>query len=103
MDKIKGYFNLCRKANYLIIGADNLKYYDKKLYLIVINKNPSNNILKTANKLADNYKIPVIMVNNSVEYLIDISNCQIVAIKNKGLTDCILKLTEEFEYFRRGE
>lgn len=101
--KISGYLNICRKANYLIIGADNLKFYTKKLYLVCVNKNTSNNINKIINKLYEEYKIPVISLNNSIEELTGITNCQIIGIKNKGLAEAILSQASEFEIIKRGE
>ena len=103
MNKISGYLNICRKANYLIIGADNLKFYTKKLYLICINKNYSNNICKIFSKLHEEYKIPVIALNEDIETQVGIKNCQIIGIKNKGLSDAILAQTSDFEIIKRGE
>ena len=103
MNKVSGYLNICRKANYLIIGADNLKVYTKKLYLVCVNKNYSTNISKVINKLHEQYKIPIIAIKNTLEEVACISNCQIIGVKNKGLADAILAQTSEYEIIKRGE
>ena len=100
MNKISGYLNICRKANYLIIGADNLKFYNKKLYLICVNSSYSNNISKIINKLYEQYKIPIIALNEDIENHVGIKNCQIIGIKNKGLSDAMLAQTNEFEFIK---
>ena len=79
------------------------KLYTKKLYLVCINKKYSNNIIKIASKLNDEYKIPVIALNEDIEFLTGITNCQIIGIKNKGLADSILSQASEFEIIKRGE
>lgn len=86
-ERVKNYLNICRKAGYLIIGSDKLKSYDKKLYLILVDKSLSNTIQKTLNKFEG---IEVIQVEN-LGQLVSIEKCKIVGIKNLGLSEEIKK------------
>ena len=86
-EKIKNYLGICRKAGYVIIGSDNLKIYDKKLYLIIADSDVS----KTTKKVIDKFsQIETVYVENLSE-LVEIENCKIVAIKNFGLSEEIRK------------
>lgn len=91
-NKIKGYVNIANKANYLIIGADNLKQHNKKLYLILADTNSGKNLIKIVNAKSDT--VPVIFLENLYLYT-GIENCKIVGIKNLGLSEQILKIVKE--------
>ena len=88
-NKLKEYLGICNKAGYLIIGADNLKKYNKKLYLLVVDAMVSKNLQKVIDKFQ------VIGVQNclveNLSDLVEIENCKIVGIKNHGLAQEILK------------
>ena len=83
IDKIKGYINISHKAGYLIIGGDKLKDYNKKLYLLIYDKNALKNTMKIVEKFNE--------IEN-LEELTSIKNCKIVGIKNKNLSELILSL-----------
>ncbi len=87
-DKIKDYINLALKAGYAVIGSDKLDGYDKKLYLILIDKNSG----KCCKKIYENLKKRNIE-GYEVESLFELCNinCKIIAFKNKGLSDEIKK------------
>ncbi len=88
-DKIKNYLGLSRRAGYLIIGADNLKKYDKKLYLLLVDENLSNTQQKMINRFKER-EVETLLIENLWE-LVGIENCKIVGVKNKGLADEIIK------------
>jgi ribosomal protein L7Ae-like RNA K-turn-binding protein len=88
-EKIKNYLGICRKAGYLIIGADNLKKYDKKMYLLLVDCDVS----KTMQKIIDKFKeknIECLMVEK-LNQLVELENCKIVGVKNNGLALEIIK------------
>lgn len=88
-NKAKSYLGQARNAGYLIIGSDKLDGYDKKLFLILIDKNAG----KSSNKIALRHKengVEVVFVDN-LEELSSIKNCKILGIKNKGLSEEIKK------------
>ncbi len=90
-NKIKGYINIANKAGYLVIGADKLKNYNKKLYLLMADKTAGKNLFKIARAKQD---IPFVVLNNLCEY-VGIENCKIIGIKNFGLSQEILKIVKE--------
>lgn len=89
-EKLSGYINISRKAGYLIIGADKLKGYDKKLYLAIYDTSAQKNTLKVVEELK-NKDISVFAVEN-LEEISSIKNCKIIGIKNKNLSDIIANL-----------
>lgn len=89
--KIKGYISIANKAGYLIIGADNLKSYNKKLYLLLADSNSGKNLLKILDRKNE---IPQFVVDNLFEFT-GIENCKIVGIRNLGLSNQIIKLIKE--------
>lgn len=89
MEKIKNYLGLARNAGYVIIGSDKLDGYTKKLYLILIDKTAGRSSLKIAKRFQDE-NIPVKSVEN-LGNLIELPTCKIIGIKNKGLSEEILK------------
>ena len=86
INKIKEYLNICHKAGFLIIGGEKLKYYNKKLYLILYDQTSQKNTLKILNKFKN---IPAVKIEN-LDKITSINNCKIVGIKNKSLSELIL-------------
>lgn len=95
-EKIKGYISIANKAGYLIIGADNLKGYHKKLYLVLADSASGKNLLKIANNLKQNLNAELFILDNLETYT-GINNCKIVGIKNKGISEEIIKLIKELK------
>ncbi len=91
--KLQGYINISHKAGYLIIGSDALKNYKKKLYLALFDKSAQKNTLKVVEQLKG-LEIPIIEVDN-LEELTSIKKCKIIGIKNKNLSDLIIKLLND--------
>ncbi|MBQ8749131.1 MAG: hypothetical protein IJZ29_01490 [Clostridia bacterium] len=96
MSKLGNYLGLSRKANYLIIGSDNIKSYHKKMYLIILSAESSENVDKIAKSKAKEYNIKAIKFNEDLSKFIGLDGCKIVALKNKGLSDAILKCESEY-------
>ena len=94
--KVGGYLGISRKANYLIIGSDDIKTYNKKMYLIIVSNDCSDNILKIAKNKAIQYNISCIKFNFELSSFIGVDSCKVVGLKNKGLSDEILKYPEEY-------
>ncbi len=89
--KIKGYLSIANKAGYLIVGADNLKHYSKKLYLVLAEKDSGKSLIKLANNLNQKTKNQVYFLTD-VEALTSIKGCKIVGVKNLGLANQIINL-----------
>ena len=92
--QIQGIISICRKAGYLIVGADNLKGYTQKLYLILYEKNSGKNLVKIAKNLKNQTNSNIYELENLADYT-NINGCKLVAIKNKGLAEKIEKLLKE--------
>lgn len=90
-EKIKGYISIAKKAGYLIVGADNLKGYNKKLYLVLADKSGGKNLLKIADSLKEQTKDQVFFVEN-LDVLAQLYNCKILGIKNLGISQAIINL-----------
>ena len=88
-DKVKGYLGICNKAGYLIIGGDNLKKYDKKMYLLLVDNEVTKTLQKIINKFSST-GVEVLLVENLAS-LVEIENCKIVGVKNYGLSMEIIK------------
>lgn len=91
MKTLNGIINICRKAGYLIIGGENIKNNPHKMYLILIDKSSGNSLKREINYLLVSRKIPFLEVEGLAN-MIGIENCKAVAIKNKALSDEILKM-----------
>lgn len=92
--KLSGYLNIARKANALVIGADNLDVYRKKLYLILVASTAGKSTQSIVNKVVKNTGCEKIETSLNLSEILCISNCQVVAIKNKGLAE---KIKENIE------
>ena len=88
---LNGIINICRKAGYLIIGGENIKNNPHKMYLILIDKSSGNSLKREINYLLVSRNIPFLEVEGLAN-MIGIENCKAVAIKNKTLSDEILKM-----------
>lgn len=89
-NKITGYLNISQKAGYIIWGGDNLKNYNKKLYLVLVDTSAKKNTIKIVDKIKIN-KIPIIYVENLSNF-VNKSNCKIIGIKNKGISEILIDL-----------
>ena len=89
ISKLKGIVGIANKAGYIVFGADNLKQYTKKLYLVV----KSNDIGKNANKVIDLLGIECIEIEKEImQQITNSNNCKILALRNKGLSEQIIKI-----------
>lgn len=87
-DKAKNYIDIAHKAGYLIIGSENLAKYNQKIYLILIDKLAGKNCIKIANRFKDK---AIIMQVENLNLLSNINSCKLLGIKNKGLSENIIK------------
>ena len=83
---------IANKAGYLIIGSDNLKGYDKKMYLLLKSESAGRPIEKITNNLIQKSNCNVFtFCENEFLQMVGITNCKIVGIKNKGISEEIIK------------
>lgn len=86
--KIKGYISIAKKAGYAIIGSEKLENHKKKLYLLLVDREAGKNTIKVADAFGDVEKITI----SSLAELVQIQNCKILGIKNKGISEQIIKI-----------
>ena len=86
INKARGYFNLARSGGYVIFGADNLKGYTHKLYLVVVRDDYGKTIDKLFIKLKEQGIDHIILDPTTFNELTGMENCKLFAIKNKGLS-----------------
>ena len=92
-DKLSGYLNIAHKAGYLIIGGEKLYNYNKKLYLVLYDSTAQKNTMKIIQKLKG-LNVTCLALEN-IQQFIHVENCKIVGIKNKAISDIVLKLLNE--------
>ena len=91
--KLQSYINIAKKAGYVIIGGDKLYNYKKKLYLIIYEEDAGNNTLKIIERLKTK-DVPIVSIEN-LSTLMNMTNCKLIAIKNKNLSDIIYNIIKE--------
>lgn len=91
MKTVSGILNICRKAGYLIIGGENIRLNQHKMYLILIDKTAGNSLKREMSFSAKTRNIPLVETENLAEIL-GIDNLKALAVKNKALSEEILKL-----------
>ncbi len=93
INKIKGLVNISNKAGYLIIGADNLKKYYKKLYLILYSSDGGKTIQKVVTNQKSLTNCDAFEIDaQEFSKIVSIENCKIVGLKNLGLSKEIIKV-----------
>lgn len=88
-NKLQGYLNIAKKAGYVIIGAEKLYNYNKKLYLVIYDNTSEKNTLKVVDKIKQR-NIPIFSIDN-LQDIVSIKNCKIIGIKNKNLSDIMMQ------------
>ncbi len=95
MSDFKGLISIARKAGYVIIGQENLSGYEKKLYLLVLDKSAGKSLEREMTFLATKKNIPLVRVEK-LDEILKIDNCKVIGIRNKNLS-------EEIEKSLKGE
>ena len=90
MADLGGLISISRKAGYVIIGQDNLIGYDKKLYLILLDKTAGKSLVREIDFLSKKKNVQVLLVED-LGKILKIENCKVIGIKNKNLSDAIVK------------
>ena len=95
LSRIQGYIGIANKANYVIFGADNLKGYSHKLFLVLYREDCGKTISKVVEELKKreipNYVFSVEEFNS----ISNLENCKLLAIKNKGLSQKIIEIIDK--------
>lgn len=92
IQQIKGYFGIANRAGYIIWGADNLKNYKHKIYLVLYREDGANTILKSVENLKQICQNIIMLSVQNMNDICGMDNCKLCAIKNKGLAEKIQDL-----------
>lgn len=92
LNKIKGYIGISNNAGYVIHGADKLKNYTHKIYLVIYREDGGKTIEKTVDYLKKLNPCVIKLGVDNFNYVTNTDNCKLLAIKNKGIADQIIKL-----------
>lgn len=90
LNNLSGMIGIARKAGFCIIGQENLIGYDKKLYLILLDKVAGKSLTREMNFLAKQRNIPIRYVEQ-LDKLTAIENCKVIGIKNKNFSENIIE------------
>lgn len=90
MNKIQGLISIARKAGFCVIGQDNLKNFEKKLHLILLDKTAGDSLVREMRFLS-NKKNCLLLEVEKLDSLVSIDNCKVIAIKNKELSEKIVE------------
>ena len=90
MNRLKGLISIAKKAGFVVIGAENLKGYNKKLFLLLMDKLAGNSLKREMNFLAQTRNLPLLEIENLAE-IVAIDNCKAIGIKNKVMSENIEK------------
>jgi hypothetical protein len=89
-NKVATYLGFALKSNKVIFGFDNLKVYNKKLYLIITCCSANEKYITFAKEKKLETKCDVYKTNNIIlDDLIHKSNCKIIGVKSKDLATAI--------------
>ena len=90
MNSLKGWISIARKAGYCIIGQDKLLDYDKKLYLILLDKTAGKSLEREMTFLSKEREIDLCKVEN-LGQMLALENCKVIGIKNKAISENLIK------------
>ena len=92
INKVSGYIGLADRAGYVIWGADNLKGYTHKMYLLLYREDFGKTIEKTISRFKNSGAIIIMLNEAEFNKIVKKNNCKILAIKNKGISEQIINI-----------
>ena len=98
-DRLLSFLGLCKRAGYLISGADTVvrTVKDKKALLVLTANDFSDNSLKNIEKAAVQYGVPIRTLKHNKDALSFAlgKHCGVICVTDKGFADKILTLMSE--------
>lgn len=95
-NKISAYLGFAIKSGKVIFGYDNLKDYNKKLYLIIICHSANNKYIDFSLSKQKTTGCDLLRTKDVLlDQLVNKVNCKIIGIKNKELATAIISCGEE--------
>lgn len=94
-NKAFSYVGFAIKANKIVFGTDSLLGYSKKVHLIIVSNNLSENAMKKIEKLAEIKRCPIIRLEESeFDDTVNKTGCKVVGITSFELASAIQKCFE---------
>lgn len=98
-DRLLSFLGLCKRAGYLISGADTVakSMRDHKALLVLSANDFSENSLKAVRKAADEFKVTLKTIDYSKDELSFAlgKHCGVIGVTDKGFADKILLMLRE--------
>lgn len=90
-NKIKAYLGFCIRSGGIVFGVDNIEQHRKRAYLIIVDKDLSENSMKTIEKSNERLNCPVLQTEDGLlEQLLCRPTVKAVLIRDKNLAAAIL-------------
>lgn len=94
MNKLKSYIGLCFKSNSVVIGQEQLKRYKKRIYLLILGQDASQNLKDLALRLSEKFACKCVQANTKLNEVTNLEGCKILGITNESLGK-VIALQEE--------
>lgn len=94
MQKIISYIGFANKAKQLLVGQSIIKSYKNDIYLILLDKSASENLISLATNSAKKHNCELLTVDD-LSQLTNILDVKIVALTNESLSQAIIKNKEK--------
>ncbi len=95
-DKVESILGFAVRAGKVIYGIENVEHLRKKRYLMLICNSLSERSVRKCIAVADAGKVPLLQVKNKpLEELVHKTNCKVIAIGDKQMSQAILKFRNE--------
>lgn len=95
MKKIISYIGFAIKSKQIVVGQSQIKTYLKPIYLILVDKDASQNLKDLAQNIANKKQCDCIVTNVELEQLTHIKDIKIIGITNFSLSKAIVENKEK--------
>lgn len=95
MHKIISYLGFAKKSNNLIVGQSPIKRTERNLYLIIVDKTASENLINLAKNVANKHGCAYIQINKQLNELINIRDVKIAGVTDENLAKAIMENKEK--------
>ncbi len=90
-NKLRAYVGFARRAGKLVIGVNAVKTIRGKVYLLLLDKNASENTKKETESLRSRFSCPLVELEN-LESLTGKQMCKLAAMREEHLAQAIIDI-----------
>ncbi|NLC17029.1 MAG: hypothetical protein GX756_04035 [Clostridiales bacterium] len=102
-NKIDTYIRFAIKSRKIVYGLDKIKLLARKIKVIIADKTLSDNSLKKTKSTSDRFKIPLVLSEDDLNYILNTANCKVIGITDINLAEAILDNVGDGYYLAEGE